>query len=125
MSWQLGRSYTRREIHNAVGGSVQSYLPTNKDAGVVAACLRPDLNPDAPDVVLPGRGAEIERTADWLCDHPQHEVPVFLKRDTNRWEYVGRYRCAGWSDDTTEIQKRTPGSRSDPVYRVLFLKRVN
>ena len=37
--------------HTACGGSKQAFLPT-KNGKVVAACLRTDLNPHAPDVIL-------------------------------------------------------------------------
>ena len=36
MSFQLGRHYTRDEIHDAVGGGVEEYLPT-KNGRVVAS----------------------------------------------------------------------------------------
>ena len=101
-----------------------SFLLWKKAIGVVAACLRPDLNPDAPRIVLPGHGRFKEQAADWLSDHPKHAIPVFVKRDQNKWEYVGRYRCERWTDDKNEIQKWKPASRSDPIYRVLFLRTV-
>lgn len=37
------RSYTRAEIHAAVGGSLQAYLPT-VDGVVVAGCFRRDIS---------------------------------------------------------------------------------
>jgi hypothetical protein len=123
MIWQLGQGYTRDEIHEALGGGTQFFLPS-KDGVVVAACLRPDLNPDAPLVVLPGHGPDRERAADWLSAHPEQVFPVFIKRGINDWEYRGRYRCERWSDDPDEIQRRTPADRPDPVYRVLFLELV-
>ena len=123
MTWEPGRSYTRVQIHEALGGSKQSFLP-RKNSVVVAACLRPNLNPDAPRVMLPGRGVEKQRAADWLSTNPKHEIPVFLKRDVNKWEYVGRYRCEKWTADPDEIRKFKPADRHDPIYRVLFLARI-
>jgi hypothetical protein len=126
MTWKLGQFYTRDHIHRALRrpATYMSFLPWKKGVGVVAACLRPDLNPDAPRVVLPGRGVEKERTATWLSDHPEHAIPVFLKRAPNKWEYVGQYRCVRWTDDANEIRKRTPLDRRDAIYRVLFLESV-
>jgi hypothetical protein len=122
MVWHLGQHYTRDQIHEALGGSKQSFLPWK--SGVVGACLKPNLNPDAPRVVLPGHGAERERAADWLCAHPDHGIPVFLKRDIRKWEYVGLYRCRAWSDNPEEIRNRAPANRRDEVYRVLFMEVV-
>jgi Domain of unknown function (DUF6697) len=123
MNWVLGQTYTRDEIHEALGGSKQTFFPW-KSGIVVAACLRPSLNPDAPLVVLPGHGAEKQRTADWLSANPNHVIPVFLKRDVNKWEYAGRFRCKGWSNDPAEIRKWKPANRPDPIYCVLFLEKV-
>ena len=123
MTWDVGRHYTRDEIHAVLGGNMQSFLPS-KNGVVVAACLEPARNPDAPTVVLPEVGTVRERTATWLCDHPKYDFPVFLKRATKRWEYVGRYRCERWTDDPDEIRKRTPPVQRDPIFRVLFLKAV-
>jgi len=55
-----GQTYTRGEIRQALGGDLSSSLP-HRDGRVVCGCFRPDLNPDAPDVILSGRGPGIER----------------------------------------------------------------
>src|SRR5690242_17444713 len=99
-----GRPYTRREIADAVGGSIQDYLP-HHNGRVVCACLVPQLNPGAPDVILVGTGPEIVRWARVFADQRDF-VPVFIKRATNAWEHVGRYRVEGSSIDTAEISRR-------------------
>ena len=58
--FELGQAYTRPEIRAAAGGGLQDYLPP-ADGVVVCGCFNPDLNPDAPDVILPGFGPGIER----------------------------------------------------------------
>ena len=58
----FGQTYTRGEIRQALGGDLSSCLP-HRDGRVVCGCFRPDLNPDAPDVILSGRGPTIERWA--------------------------------------------------------------
>ena len=90
--FSIGRDYTRDEIHAKVGGSKQSYLPT-KNGAVVAACLTRVLNPQAPRVILCGRGAKIEPTGELLAQQ-LYAIPVFLKRDVNRWEYQGDFKAA-------------------------------
>lgn len=58
---------------------------------MVCACVRTDSNPEAPRVILPGIGPEIERWAELFAQQGE-PVPVFLKRAVNAWEYVGDYR---------------------------------
>lgn len=75
--FQLGESYTRRDIHAELGGGLVPFLP-NVNGVVVAACLRIDTNPDAPHVVLPGVGPRIRASAD-LFSCQSAAVPTFLK----------------------------------------------
>ena len=58
----------------------------------MCACLRtePDYNPEAPRVILAGRGPIIEESAAALIGQ-QGPIPVYLKRGSNAWEYVGDY----------------------------------
>ena len=86
----FSQTYTRGEIRQALGGDLSSYLP-HRDGRVVCGCFRPDLNPDAPDVILPGRGPKIERWARVFATQRDF-IPCFVKADTNAWEYVGRFR---------------------------------
>ena len=124
MNWEHGHSYTRDDIHAALGGSRQTFLPS-KNREVVAACLRMDLNPGAPNIMLPGHGQEKQRAADWLSTHPSHVFPVFLKRATNQWEYIGRYCCERWTDAPDEIREWSRRSGRQDIYRILFLKAVD
>ena len=89
--FEAGCTYTRREIHDGVdGGSLQSYLP-RKGGKVLCGCFNPQLNPDAPNVILAGDGPDIRDSAvvfskqDWA-------VPVFTKLATNRGRLPSR-RC--------------------------------
>lgn len=93
MRFTIGAEYTRREIHAACGGNPQTYLPT-KDGVVVAACLRLDLNPRAPHVVLCGSGPTIRKAGDLLAGQSQ-PVPMFIKRAPQHWEYQGLFKLAG------------------------------
>jgi hypothetical protein len=115
-----GESYTRAEIHKALGGGVQDYLP-HRDGQVVAACLSPQLNPDAPEVVLPGLGPEIQRWAERFAEQ-RESVPTFLKRGTNDWEYVGNYRVRRLATDPSEINEQRYATGRDDVSMVLYLE---
>ena len=86
-----GQHYTREEIAAAHGGSAVEYLP-RVGGRVVCACLRtdPDYNPEAPRVILPGRGPVIEESAAALIEQ-RGPIPVYLRRAASAWEYVGDY----------------------------------
>ena len=87
--FNIGSSYTRKEINNIVAGSMQVYLPT-KIGEVVAACLTKDYNPQAPKVILVGRAPLDEGAANHLSTQPS-AIPVFLKKAFNSWEYQGMF----------------------------------
>lgn len=116
----LGEMYTRDYIHGELGGGIQDYLP-HRDGRVVCGCFNPDLNPDAPDVVLPGTGPEIERWARVFAGQPGY-VPVFLKHRTNEWEYVGDFRVSRLSEDPRAIARYCERSRRDDITMLLFLE---
>jgi hypothetical protein len=118
----IGQMYTRRDIHVRLGGSVQSYLP-HRDGRVVAACLRLDTNPDAPNIVLPGRGEGIEHAADLLVTQ-RTPVPTFLKRGSGAWEYVGVFAVERSSNDAGDIAVHARRSRRTDITSVIRLTRV-
>lgn len=121
IAFERHKHYTRSDIHAAVGGSVQAYLPTLGKA-VVAACLNPAQNPQAPEVVLVGRGPRIEATAEQFVRQGS-AVPTFVKRQANQWEFVGDYWAVRQCFDSNEIEHhaRTAGRVGD-VTSVLFLE---
>lgn len=113
--------YSRREIADVLGGGVQDYLP-HRDGRVVCACVVPELNPDAPEVILAGTGPDIVRWGDVFAS--QHEfVPVFLKRATNAWQYVGDFRVAERSVDPEQIARwAAVSNRVGEISMVLYLE---
>lgn len=116
----IGETYTRDEIHSRVGGGVQDYLP-HRDGVVVCGCFNPDINPDAPDLVLVGTGPDIERWARVFGSQHAY-VPVFLKQRTNEWEYVGDFRGRYLSDDRRAIERYKDRSGRDDITMLLFLE---
>lgn len=111
MPFQLGRTYTRNQIGRELGGSKQAYLP-NIDGRVTCGCFKPhEVNPDAPEEVLFGRPddtPEIDRAADLVFQQGQNgdDIPVFLKRQVNEWEYVGQYLCIGITRDRRVVRRK-------------------
>lgn len=125
MPFDIGIRYTRDEIHDAVGGGSRvSYLP-NKDGVILCACLTLEANPDAPHIILPGRGKEIERSAGIFCKkNKNNAVPAFIKRNINQWEYVGNFIVEGDSTSQNEIHTYACRSGRTDITRVIYMKRV-
>ncbi len=116
-----GHHYTREEITARHGGSAIEYLPS-VGRRIVCACLRtdPDYNPEAPRVILPGKGPIIEQSAETLSRQPG-SIPVYLKRNPNAWEFVGHYEVESFSQAPTDIAKyEAETGRS--VTMVIFMK---
>lgn len=89
LPFKLGATYTRNDIHAAVGGSKRSAIPTLNDA-VVALCIRTDLNAKAPGEVLCGAGPAMAKAGKLLAATTGN-MPVFIKRKVNQWEYKGLF----------------------------------
>ncbi|MDN7849140.1 DUF6697 family protein [Burkholderia seminalis] len=87
--FEIDKQYTREFIHTACGGSKQGFLPT-KNGKVVAACLRTDLNPHAPDVILCD-GSASARSAGRTLAAQRDAIPVFIRTATDAYRFVGRY----------------------------------
>ena len=86
----INREYTRAEIHAQLCGSTVSCLPTNHGV-VVAACLSKKFSPQAPHVMLCGKGARTSPVSE-LFTRQTSAVPVFVKSASNRWQYCGQFR---------------------------------
>ena len=104
----VGTEYTREEIHEVVGGSKQTYLPT-KGGTVVAACLTRKKNPRAPEVILCGLGLRIAR-AGHLLSRQLEPVPVFVKIAPKRWQFQGRFKVTNSYTSGPELDRLAAGS---------------
>ena len=124
--FELGSAFTREQIYARVGGSLQSCLP-DVEGRVVAACLRLDMNPDAPGlkpgapgVILAGEGEGVERAAELLTGQGE-PVPTFLKRRTGEWEYVGEFGAQRCSRDPEEISAHSQRSGRGDIIMVIHM----
>jgi len=104
-----------------VPGNGNGFLRFGADGEIVTAALRPDLNPDAPFVILVGRGPQRERLARILCEQPS-PVGVYLKHGTNRWEYRGKFAVERWSESAQEIRKHEQHAGRSDVVRVIYMR---
>lgn len=110
--FNIGEYYTRDQIHEDLGGSKQSYLPT-REKRVVAACLTKKPNPGAPNVILCGKGPVIASTGASLAKQ-RDPVPVFIKQNTNRWEYKGKFKVTASYSSGAQFKKLVEPSERDP-----------
>ena len=120
--FEVGRDYTRAEIHAALGGSRRACLPT-RDGRVVAACLLRSLNPDAPHVLLAGTGVRNE-PAGALLAVQGGAVPFFTRVAVHRWRYEGLFAVAEVVEAGARYERLVAASGRPPasVSRVLLLR---
>ena len=106
--FKIGRNYTRGEIHAQLGGSTVSCLPT-RDGIIVAACLSKKFSPQAPGVVLCGKGTRTSPVSA-LFAAQKTVIPVFVKSASGRWQYQGRFFVARSFDTGAEFESLIAGS---------------
>ncbi len=94
------------------------------DNEVRGLALNPDKNPDAPEVVIVGKGPVIMANAHRFAQS-KAAVPVYIKVETNVWSFTGMYRAIDYSTNMADIDHygatRDPGS----VSGILFLERCD
>jgi hypothetical protein len=81
--FETGKEYSREDVHQVTGGSKHAFLPV-KGGKVVAARLRPDLNPHAPEVILCD-GSASSRAAGRTLARQIEAVPVFVRTSSDRF----------------------------------------
>lgn len=118
-----GTTYTREYISAKLGGGIQDCI-SHTGRRVVAICLKRELNPEAPTVMLVGTGRDKCRYSDILCNEQNEAVPIFLKKSSRSWEFMGRFRVVSHSKepDTIGAYQRTSG-RND-VYMIIHFEEV-
>lgn len=120
----IGCEYTRREIHEQLGGSTVSCLPTSNGV-IVAACLSMKFSPQAPEVVLCGRGVRTGPVSA-LFSRQRSPIPVFIKNASSRWEYRGPFLVVGSFDAGASFKGFIVGSGRSiaSVSHVVILKQA-
>ena len=121
--FEIGKDYSREDIRAECGGNKQAFLPT-RNGKVVAACLRPDLNPQAPEVILCNSGAAA-RSAGRTLSKQADPVPVFIRQETDRWRFVGQFAVEASLTTPVECAPYAKGSSftAGQVARVLKMKK--
>ena len=123
---RVGECYSRREIHEMLGGELISYLP-QRDGDIVCGCFcRDGYDPNAPDEVLVGRKRRNQQKA-WLFCEQDWAVPVFLKLADGAWQYVGDYQVDDFDTldtDCAEVERKGREAGRDDVTMVLYLEKA-
>jgi hypothetical protein len=116
---QIGHCYQWSELPGTGHGYVRF-----KDGRVVCANLKPELNPDAPEVILVGQGPLREKWAKMLCDQ-DHSIAleVYLKKGVNKWKYEGDFVVENWSEAKEEIQQHETRANRCDVFRIINLRK--
>ncbi len=131
MTFEEGEMYSREEIHEVLGGDLQSYLP-QKDGKIVCGCFRRDRrgpydgwNPEAPKEVLVGDAPVVKAKAKLLSQQGD-PICVFIKKAPRRWEYVGFYRCrpGSYSEDPGLRKRKEAESGRKGLASVFSLEKV-
>ncbi len=124
MAFTPGKTYSRKAISAAIGGSTVSYLP-KKDGKIICGCFdtRKKYNPEAPDTVTIGR---LDRPEPEMVATQKEPIPVFLRSSPGEWKYVGRWKCTGLDtrQETRDKENSKNPSRLHGVQGVLYFKRV-
>ncbi|NVE00675.1 DUF6697 family protein [Massilia sp. BJB1822] len=106
--FELNKDYNRDSIHAAVGGNKESFLPAHRGK-IVAACLRPELNPKAPEYIVCNSGAAA-RAAGHTLSRQSAPIPVFIRQDTDRYRFVGHYTAQESFTTQNECAPYTQGT---------------
>jgi hypothetical protein len=115
-----GQEYTRRQIHDMVGGGgLQDFLP-HKDGRVLCGAFIPKLNPELPEIILVGEGRE--KWAEVFHRQGRQPIPIFEKVGSGRWKYHGDYWVKQPIDSPNEIAKYAKDSGRTDVTLVLKLE---
>jgi hypothetical protein len=108
--FELNKDYSRENIHQTVGGNKESFLPAYRGK-IVAACLRPDLNPRAPEYIVCNSGGRascrpyvVPSNRPCTGIHSPGLGSIPLRRP---------FRCAGIVLDANRVRAFRAGDRFD------------
>ena len=121
MALVLGDTYTREDIHNMLGGEMVTYLP-QVDYRIVCGCFTEELNPGQPLEILVGDAPIVKEKAELIVSQGS-AIPVFLKMDSDEWQYVGQFKATKYDTDVVAVEEKAKMSkRTDPIAGVLYFE---
>ncbi|MEK7699434.1 MAG: hypothetical protein AAB332_03440 [Planctomycetota bacterium] len=120
MKFEKGKSYTRKDISGRVRGGIQDCLPHFGNE-VVAICMKQELNPSAPNIMLVGKGRDKIKYSEILCGQTT-TVPIFIKRAVNDWQCQGYYKPTKHTKDPNDIIDHGRTSHRKDIYMVIHFE---
>jgi hypothetical protein len=116
MEFQIGLTYSRRVISAKLGGSIRTSLPVSSGT-VVCGCFKkaPRWNPGAPEEITLGVKPRVHAAARKLLEQGS-SIPLFLFKEDAAWEYIGDYRCTGYSKDRRLCEQKM---KENPIRGVI------
>jgi len=111
---------TREKLEDVVGAGGDSCF-LHKDRMVVAIAMDPNKNPDAPNILLIGKGPQKERYAKLFIESGVF-VPTFVKETVDQWKYVGRYRALTIENTLIVIKAHSQKTNRKDIWGVLRLE---
>lgn len=112
--------FTAEEVKVKTAGG-DSYIRTRNNV-VRGLAITLDKNPQAPNVIIVGDGLRIKENAE-LFKGTLSPVKTFIKHDTNKWEYVGRYKVKKYSKSTEIIEEYRKHRPANKVTGIMFLEK--
>lgn len=121
--FEIGKEYSREDIHRVTGGSKRAFLPI-KGGRVVAARLRQDMNPHAPEVIVCD-GSASARAAGRTLARQVDSIPIFLRTASDRFQYAGEYAVETSMTSPAEYAEfvKNSGFTLGQISRVIRMKR--
>lgn len=122
---EVGKIYTHDFICKMFGGDAKSgtYLPQRQQT-IVCGCFTSTMNPDAPECVLVGNGTRVLAKAEKLAAQ-DGAIPVFLKLETNQWEYRGKYELISFTKNSSDYEARAVVADRNDVVGALFFRQFH
>lgn len=123
-AFKVGKLYSVQDVHDAVGGECQTYLP-QRNHRIVAGRFSRQMNPLAPEFIYPEDKPQVRRKARMLLDQDD-PIPVFVKerKADKLFVYLGRYRATRLSGSKAELTKASQLSGRKTLAYVMTLERV-
>jgi len=119
MTLEVGEIVSRVKLSEYVGAGGQSCILHKKNT-MVALAMKPELNPDAPNVLLVGKGPKKEKYAKILLADGNHG-PVFTKKASNQWENCGEFKAEKIDHNRQLITLQSQRCGRRDIWGVLYL----
>ena len=121
---KVGQIYTHDFICNTFGGDAKSgsYLPQSQQT-ILCGCFTKTMNPEAPECVLVGNSPRILSKAERLAAQGG-SIPVFMKLETNQWEYKGKYELLLFTKNTSDFEAKAVAADRNDVAAALFFRKI-